>query len=153
MPIWRSQTSKYTSRTLGLARTIYGSHFTISLWLQSLVDCRMYVALKAKWFCYSFKKYGNVKQNIIRSCLCESNNVNSRYFFQYLFLRVIPHHCLDAVRSSKDKPATVKATISQFNRVAQCVQGTCLCPGLKTSLRAKVISKWIDVANVSVTSV
>ena len=76
---------------------------------------------------------------------------NYACMLQNLFLRLVPHHCLDAVRS-RDKPATVKATIEQFNKVTYCVQGTCLCPGLKASTRAKVISKWIEVAQVSLHS-
>ncbi|CAK8674928.1 unnamed protein product [Clavelina lepadiformis] len=65
-----------------------------------------------------------------------------------LFLRVVPHHCLTAVRSCKEKPACVRATIDQFNKVVYCVLGTCLCPALKLSQRVKVFCKWIEVAQV-----
>ena len=67
---------------------------------------------------------------------------------QNLFLRVISHHCLTAVRSPKEKPASVKATIDQFNRVVYCVLALCLCPGLKSTQRAKIISRWVEVAQV-----
>nr|CAB3265548.1 ral guanine nucleotide dissociation stimulator-like 1 [Phallusia mammillata] len=63
-----------------------------------------------------------------------------------LFLRVVPHHCLKAVRSSKIKPACVRATIDQFNKVVYSVLATCLCTSLKTSQRVKIICKWIEIA-------
>eukprot|EP00095_Tigriopus_kingsejongensis_P003509 maker-scaffold373_size192110-snap-gene-0.40 protein:Tk03509 transcript:maker-scaffold373_size192110-snap-gene-0.40-mRNA-1 annotation:"hypothetical protein DAPPUDRAFT_49847" len=69
-----------------------------------------------------------------------------------LFKRVIPHQCLGAVWSRRDKSrdrdaATVLATVEQFNAVSYRVISTILMePEAKSSSRGKVISKWIDIA-------
>jgi len=69
-----------------------------------------------------------------------------------LFKRVIPHQCLGAVWSRRDKSrdrdaATVAATIEQFNAVSYRVISTVLMPTeAKPQHRAKVITKWIDIA-------
>ena len=78
--------------------------------------------------------------------------------FQELFKRVIPHQCLGAVWSRRDKSrdrdaATVAATIEQFNAVSYRVISTVLMPTeAKPQHRAKVITKWIDIAQVSISS-
>ncbi|MCL4145778.1 UNVERIFIED_CONTAM: hypothetical protein GTU68_014490, partial [Idotea baltica] len=69
-----------------------------------------------------------------------------------LFQRLIPHQCLGSVWSQRDKTRTnasptVVATIEQFNAVIYRVQSTVLVEtDLKPSQRARLISKWIDVA-------
>ncbi|XP_012943845.1 ral guanine nucleotide dissociation stimulator-like 1 isoform X1 [Aplysia californica] len=70
-----------------------------------------------------------------------------------LFLRVIPHHCLGAVWSRRDKQGTatdapsIQATIQQFNNVSLRVIATLLkTRELKSSQRAKVLQKWITIA-------
>ena len=78
--------------------------------------------------------------------------------FQELFKRVIPHQCLGALWSRRDKSrdrdaATVAATIEQFNAVSYRVISTVLMPTeAKPQHRAKVITKWIDIAQVSISS-
>ena len=67
---------------------------------------------------------------------------------------MIPHQCLGAVWSRRDKSrdrdaATVVATIEQFNAVSYRVISTVLmATETKPQHRAKVITKWIDVAQV-----
>jgi len=63
-----------------------------------------------------------------------------------LLLKLVPHECLQAVRMTKAKPKCLRDTIDQFNRVVYTVFGTCICPSLSTSDRAKVLCKWIEVA-------
>nr|XP_022325977.1 ral guanine nucleotide dissociation stimulator-like 1 isoform X2 [Crassostrea virginica] len=72
-----------------------------------------------------------------------------------LFKRVIPHHCLGAVWARRDRKLgkggtiapSVLATIEQFNRVSLRVIATILrTRELKSSLRAKILQKWIDIA-------
>ena len=66
-----------------------------------------------------------------------------------------PHQCLGSVWSRRDKSrdrdaASVLATIEQFNAVSYRVISTVLMePDAKSSSRAKVISKWVDIAQVS----
>lgn len=70
-----------------------------------------------------------------------------------LFKKVVPYHCLGSVWSQRDKKGkehlapTVRATVSQFNRVASCVIATCL-GGRSASARARarVVEHWIEVA-------
>ncbi|KAL3871362.1 hypothetical protein ACJMK2_039369 [Sinanodonta woodiana] len=73
-----------------------------------------------------------------------------------LFKRVVPHHCLGAVWARRTRKngrggtvaGSVLATIEQFNRVSLRVIATVLKhPDLKTSQRAKIIQKWIDIAH------
>ncbi|KAH9514515.1 Ral guanine nucleotide dissociation stimulator-like 1 [Bulinus truncatus] len=69
-----------------------------------------------------------------------------------LFRKVIPHHCLGAYWSRRDKEGqcdapSVQATIQQFNNVSRRVIATILkTRELKTAQRAKVIQKWIMIA-------
>lgn len=72
-----------------------------------------------------------------------------------LFKKVVPHQCLGAVwarRARKEGKGntvagTVLATIEQFNRVSLRVIATVLKhTDLKTSQRAKIIQKWIEIA-------
>ncbi|CAN0248152.1 unnamed protein product [Lampetra planeri] len=70
-----------------------------------------------------------------------------------LFKRVVPHHCLGCVWSRRDRKenarlaGTVRATIAQFNAVANAVTVTVLDPALaKPAQRARLVHKWIDVA-------
>ncbi|XP_053328369.1 ral guanine nucleotide dissociation stimulator isoform X3 [Spea bombifrons] len=75
-----------------------------------------------------------------------------------LFKKVVPYHCLGCIWSQRDKKGkehlapTIRATVSQFNRVTNCVIFTCLNDrSLKPQQRAKVLERWIDVARVRVT--
>ncbi|XP_064649116.1 ral guanine nucleotide dissociation stimulator-like 1 isoform X3 [Lineus longissimus] len=69
-----------------------------------------------------------------------------------LFRKVLPHHCLGAVWSKRGKDfssqaSSITATIDQFNALTCRVISTILnCHGHKTSHRAKVVMKWIDIA-------
>uniref|UniRef100_A0A803K6Q3 Ral guanine nucleotide dissociation stimulator n=1 Tax=Xenopus tropicalis TaxID=8364 RepID=A0A803K6Q3_XENTR len=67
--------------------------------------------------------------------------------------KVVPYHCLGCIWSQRDKKGkehlapTIRATVSQFNSVTNCVISTCLCDrSLKPQQRAKVIERWIEVA-------
>lgn len=77
-----------------------------------------------------------------------------------LFKRVIPHQCLGAVWSRREKIGsgvrggsrmteawTVAATVEQFNAVSYRVISTILLGG-SLLLRARIAAKWIDVAQV-----
>lgn len=70
---------------------------------------------------------------------------------------VVPHHCLGAVWARRDRKqgrggnvaSSVLATIEQFNRVSLRVIATILKnPELRSSQRARILQKWIDVAQV-----
>jgi len=68
-----------------------------------------------------------------------------------LFKRVIPHQCLGAVwsRRDRDKASSVAATVEQFNAVSYRVISTILVVTSEPRshhLRAKIITKWIDIA-------
>ncbi|NXI47429.1 GNDS protein, partial [Galbula dea] len=70
-----------------------------------------------------------------------------------LFKKVVPYHCLGCIWSQRDKKGkehlapTIRATVSQFNSVANCVIATCLGDrSLKPQQRAKVLERWIEVA-------
>nr|XP_053641691.1 ral guanine nucleotide dissociation stimulator-like 1 isoform X2 [Cherax quadricarinatus] len=69
-----------------------------------------------------------------------------------LFKGVIAHQCLGSVWSRRDRgrgdtAATVTATVDQFNAVSFRVQSTILVDTeLKPSQRARLIVKWIDIA-------
>lgn len=86
-----------------------------------------------------------------------------------LFVKVKPFHCLGCVWSQRDKKEnrnlapTVRATISQFNAVTNCVITSLLCPRTappsssspdssprcphtNPAHRARVIERWISVA-------
>ncbi|XP_059092463.1 ral guanine nucleotide dissociation stimulator-like 1 isoform X3 [Tigriopus californicus] len=69
-----------------------------------------------------------------------------------LFKRVIPHQCLGSVWSRRDKGrdrdcVSVVATVEQFNAVCYRVISAILMePEAKSSARAKIISKWVDIA-------
>ncbi|XP_051563687.1 ral guanine nucleotide dissociation stimulator-like 1 isoform X2 [Myxocyprinus asiaticus] len=81
-----------------------------------------------------------------------------------LFVKVIPFHCLGCIWSQRDKKEnrnlapTVRATIAQFNAVTNCVitsllcrpafspSGSPVCPKSSPTQRAKIIEKWISVA-------
>lgn len=74
---------------------------------------------------------------------------------QLLFKKVVPHHCLGSIWSQRDKKhnkhcaTTIRATITQFNAVAACVVGTVLKHRqLRPHVRARVIQRWIDIAQV-----
>ncbi|XP_026469790.1 ral guanine nucleotide dissociation stimulator-like 1 [Ctenocephalides felis] len=69
-----------------------------------------------------------------------------------LFKKLVPHQCLGAVWSRRDKDrqheaATVLATVNQFNAVSLRVISSILVePGLKPNERAAIIGTWIDIA-------
>nr|XP_056716472.1 ral guanine nucleotide dissociation stimulator isoform X3 [Euleptes europaea] len=70
-----------------------------------------------------------------------------------LFKKVMPYHCLGCIWSQRDKKGkehlapTIRATVSQFNRVTNCVIATCLGDrALKPQQRARVVEHWIEVA-------
>uniref|UniRef100_A0A8C0GI63 Ral guanine nucleotide dissociation stimulator n=1 Tax=Chelonoidis abingdonii TaxID=106734 RepID=A0A8C0GI63_CHEAB len=77
----------------------------------------------------------------------------SNPLFQELFKKVVPYHCLGCIWSQRDKKGkehlapTIRATVSQFNSVTNCVIATCLGDrSLKPQQRAKVVERWIEVA-------
>ncbi|XP_058163670.1 ral guanine nucleotide dissociation stimulator-like [Dasypus novemcinctus] len=70
-----------------------------------------------------------------------------------LFKKVVPHHCLGSIWSQRHQKGkehvapTVRAVISQLNRVADCVVATCLGDrSMKAADRARVVEHWIEVA-------
>uniref|UniRef100_A0A8C3W0P4 Ral guanine nucleotide dissociation stimulator n=1 Tax=Catagonus wagneri TaxID=51154 RepID=A0A8C3W0P4_9CETA len=70
-----------------------------------------------------------------------------------LFKKVVPYHCLGSIWSQRDKKGkehlapTVRATVTQFNNVANCVITTCLGDRSVTARdRARVVEHWIQVA-------
>ncbi|KAJ4442181.1 hypothetical protein ANN_12047 [Periplaneta americana] len=69
-----------------------------------------------------------------------------------LFKKLVPHQCLGAIWSRRDKnrsheAATVLATVNQFNAVSLRVISTVLMdPDVRPSERARVITTWIDIA-------
>ncbi|KAF8384684.1 rgl-1, partial [Pristionchus pacificus] len=73
------------------------------------------------------------------------------YWDATLFKEVIMHQCQSSVWSRRHKLGaeryyTVKATIDQFNAVCQRVQTSVVLPECKTEFRARVITKWIEIA-------
>ena len=72
-------------------------------------------------------------------------------------MRLVPYHCLGSLWSQRDKKGhegvcwSVRATVRQFNRLANVVLASSLCPShLKSQQRARLLEKWISVAEVSV---
>ncbi|XP_003470790.1 ral guanine nucleotide dissociation stimulator isoform X3 [Cavia porcellus] len=70
-----------------------------------------------------------------------------------LFKKVVPYHCLGSIWSQRDKKGkehlapTIRATVAQFNNVANCVITTCLGDrNTKAPDRARVVEHWIEVA-------
>nr|XP_058143362.1 ral guanine nucleotide dissociation stimulator-like [Dasypus novemcinctus] len=70
-----------------------------------------------------------------------------------LFKKVVPYHCLGSIWSQRHQKGkehmapTVRAVISQFNRVADCVKATCVGDrSMKATDRARVVEHWIEVA-------
>ncbi|XP_056900155.1 ral guanine nucleotide dissociation stimulator-like 2 isoform X2 [Takifugu flavidus] len=70
-----------------------------------------------------------------------------------LFVRLVPYHCLGSLWSQRDKKGregvcwSVRATIHQFNKLANTVLASCLCPTkLRSQQRAQLLEKWINVA-------
>ncbi|XP_004417321.1 PREDICTED: ral guanine nucleotide dissociation stimulator-like [Odobenus rosmarus divergens] len=75
------------------------------------------------------------------------------YMDAELFKKVWLHHCLGSVWTKRNKPGnehlapTVRATVAQFNSVANCVITTCLGnPSMTARDRAMVVEHWIKVA-------
>ncbi|KAK2533352.1 hypothetical protein Q9233_004566 [Columba guinea] len=75
------------------------------------------------------------------------------YMDATLFKNVVPHHCLGCIWSRRDKQEnkhlaqSIRATISQFNAVTNCVVSTVLqTRELKPRQRAKILEKWIRIA-------
>lgn len=83
--------------------------------------------------------------------------------FQALFVNVVPYQCLGCVWSQRDKKEnmspTIRATIAQFNAITNQVIMSLLCqptdpisfqrPPTTPAQRARIIEKWIRVAQVS----
>ncbi|CAN0317939.1 unnamed protein product, partial [Bubo scandiacus] len=76
------------------------------------------------------------------------------YIDAKLFKKVVPYHCLGCIWSQRDKKEnkhlalTIRATISQFNAVTNCVVSTILKDKeLETQQRAKIVEKWIHIAH------
>lgn len=74
---------------------------------------------------------------------------------QELFLKLVPYHCLGSLWSQRDKKGhegvcwSVRATVRQFNRLANAVTASCLWQTeLKTQQRTRLLEKWISVAEV-----
>ena len=70
-------------------------------------------------------------------------------------MRLVPYHCLGSLWSQRDKKGhegvcwSVRATVRQFNRLANVVLASSLCPShLKSQQRARLLEKWISVAEV-----
>ncbi|KXJ77307.1 hypothetical protein RP20_CCG007861 [Aedes albopictus] len=66
-----------------------------------------------------------------------------------LFKRLIPHQCLGAIWSNRDKHecGSVVATVTQFNAVSfRVISSILIEPRLKPQERALLISTWIDIA-------
>ncbi|KAF2903703.1 hypothetical protein ILUMI_02460 [Ignelater luminosus] len=69
-----------------------------------------------------------------------------------LFKKLVPHQCLGAVWSRRDKSrsheaATVLATVNQFNAVSfRVISSILVDPLLKVFERAQIITCWIDIA-------
>ncbi|MEQ2244086.1 hypothetical protein ILYODFUR_013523, partial [Ilyodon furcidens] len=70
-----------------------------------------------------------------------------------LFVRLVPYHCLGSLWSQRDKKGregvcwSVRATIQQFNKLANAVSASCLWPTkLRSQQRARLLEKWISVA-------
>lgn len=77
------------------------------------------------------------------------------FFFKDLFLKLVPYHCLGSLWSQRDKKGqegacwSVRATIKQFNRLTNAVTASSLWnTGLKSQQRARLLEKWISVAEV-----
>lgn len=74
------------------------------------------------------------------------------FLFQDLFKKLVPHQCLGAVWSRRDKSrshdaATVLATVNQFNAVSFRVISSILVElSLRPAERALIITCWIDIA-------
>ncbi|CAG0880068.1 unnamed protein product [Darwinula stevensoni] len=85
-------------------------------------------------------------------------DISNRHFAEQLtrmdmelFRKLRPHQCLGAIWSRRDRPdqatASVSATVEQFNAVSFRVLSTVLMEvDMKPALRAKIIAKWIDIA-------
>lgn len=88
--------------------------------------------------------------------------------FQVLFAKVAPYQCLGCVWSQRDKKEdvspTIRATVAQFNTIANQVIVSLLCqhrdatasltstclPPSTPDQRARIIEKWIRVAQVRI---
>ena len=75
---------------------------------------------------------------------------------QELFLQLVPYHCLGSLWSQRDKKGhegqcwSVRETVRQFNRLANAVSASCLWrTDLRSQQRARLLEKWISVAEVS----
>lgn len=87
--------------------------------------------------------------------------------FQALFVKVVPYQCLGCIWSQRDKKdnmsPTIRVTIAQFNNITNHVIVSLLCQMTDAtssptssiltpttpSQRARIIEKWIRVAQVS----
>ncbi|XP_037532008.1 ral guanine nucleotide dissociation stimulator-like 2 [Nematolebias whitei] len=70
-----------------------------------------------------------------------------------LFVHLVPYHCLGSLWSQRDKKGregvcwSVRATVRQFNKLANAVLASCLWPTkLRSQQRARLLEKWISVA-------
>ncbi|XP_049586285.1 ral guanine nucleotide dissociation stimulator-like 2 isoform X2 [Syngnathus scovelli] len=69
-----------------------------------------------------------------------------------LFVRLVPYHCLGSLWSQRDKKGhegacwSVRATVRQFNCLANAVLVSCLSGSAGTRRPARLLEKWIAVA-------
>ncbi|XP_037130817.1 ral guanine nucleotide dissociation stimulator-like 2 isoform X2 [Syngnathus acus] len=69
-----------------------------------------------------------------------------------LFVRLVPYHCLGSLWSQRDKKGhegacwSVRATVRQFNCLANAVLVSCLSGNAGTRRPARLLEKWIAVA-------
>ncbi|XP_067093634.1 ral guanine nucleotide dissociation stimulator-like 2 isoform X2 [Osmerus mordax] len=70
-----------------------------------------------------------------------------------LFVRLVPYHCLGSLWSQRDKKGregvcwSVRATVRQFNKLANTVSASCLwSTQLRSWQRARLLEQWISVA-------
>ncbi|KAM6967939.1 ral guanine nucleotide dissociation stimulator-like 2 [Aplochiton taeniatus] len=70
-----------------------------------------------------------------------------------LFVRLVPYHCVGSLWSQRGKKGrenvcwSVRATVHQFNKLANAVQASCLWTSqLRSQQRARLLEKWVNVA-------
>ncbi|XP_063997879.1 ral guanine nucleotide dissociation stimulator-like 1, partial [Pogoniulus pusillus] len=76
------------------------------------------------------------------------------YMDSKLFQKVVSQHCLGSIWSRRDRDEnkelvlSIRATITQFNAVCNCVVSTIVKnKDLKTHQRARIMERWIHIAH------